>query len=140
MEQRISVVTLGVKDLARSTAFFEHLGWRRGMEGSEGISFFQCGGIIVGLYPQEDLARDAQVSAEGSGFRSFALAHNVRSKEDVRSVLDQAESAGATIVKPAQDVFWGGYAGYFQDLDGHLWEIAYNPFFPLTDEGSVRLP
>ncbi len=140
MEQRITLVTLGVNDLAKSTAFFEKLGWRRSVKGAQGVSFFQCGGVAISLYPRSELAADAGVSPDGNGFSGFTLAYNARSKEDVDAALDEAKSAGASIIKPAQDVFWGGYSGYFRDLDGHLWEVAWNPGFALDEAGAVRLP
>ncbi len=97
-------------------------------------------GIAVSLFPRAELAKDAGISAEGTGFSGIAIAYNTRSKEDVDSVLAEAESCGAEIVKPAQEAFWGGYSGYFRDLDGHLWEVAWNPGFTLDGEGAVRLP
>jgi catechol 2,3-dioxygenase-like lactoylglutathione lyase family enzyme len=140
MEQRITMVTLGVTDLPRSTAFFERLGWRRSMRQAEGVAFFQCGGIAVGLYPMTALADDAGVSAERAGFGGFAIAHNTRTRDEVDAVLTAAEAAGAAIVKPAEEAFWGGYSGYFRDLDGHLWEVAWNPAFVLDPDGGVHLP
>lgn len=140
MEQRITLVTLGVNDLVKSTAFFERLGWRRSAKQWQGISFFQCGGVAVSLYPRSELAADACISPDGSGFGGFTLAYNARSKENVDAVLVEAKSAGASIVKLAQEAFWGGYSGYFRDLDGHLWEVAWNPFFPLDEAGAVTLP
>ncbi len=140
MEQRISLITLGVSDLATSTAFFERLGWQRSVKAAEGVAFFQCGGIVVSLFPLSDLAKDAGVSAERSGFDGFAIAYNTPCREDVDATLAEAAAAGAQIIKPAQDVFWGGYSGYFRDLDGHLWEVAWNPGFPLDEHGAIRLP
>ncbi|MGF1611443.1 MAG: VOC family protein [Kiloniellales bacterium] len=145
MEQRITLITLGVDDLERSTAFFERLGWRRSVKQAEGVSFFQCGGVALGLFPKESLAKDAGVSAPsepsgGAGFEAFAVAYNTRSKDEVDSVLAEVEAAGAAIVKPAEEAFWGGYSGYFRDLDGHLWEVAWNPGFPLDESGAVTLP
>lgn len=140
MEQRLTLITLGVRDLERSTAFFERLGWRRSMRGAEGVAFFQCGGMAVGLYPREALAADAGVSAEGAGFEGIALAHNTRTRDEVDAVLAEVAAAGAEIVKPAEEAFWGGYSGYFRDLDGHLWEVAWNPGFALDETGAVTLP
>ncbi|MBI5039724.1 MAG: VOC family protein [Gammaproteobacteria bacterium] len=140
MEQLISLITLGVRDLHKSIAFFERLGWQRSVKAAEGVAFFQCGGIVVSLFPLTDLAKDAGVSAERSGFGGFAVAYNTRSREDVDVILAEAAAAGADIVKPAQDVFWGGYSGYFRDLDGHLWEVAWNPGFPLDERGAIQLP
>lgn len=140
MEQRITLLTLGVRDLRRSTRFFERLGWQRSVKTAEGIAFFQCGGVALSLFPIEDLARDAGVPAEWSGFGGFAIAHNARTRGDVDAVLAEAERAGAEIVKPAEDAVWGGYSGYFRDLDGHLWEVAWNPHFPFDDAGNLVLP
>lgn len=140
MEQRISLITLGVEDLGRSTAFFERLGWRRSVRQAEGVAFFQCGTVAVSLYPIADLARDAGVSPRRSGFGAVAIAYNTRSKGDVDAVLAEARAAGAEIVRPAGEAPWGGYSGYFRDLDGHLWEVAWNPGFPLDEAGAVRLP
>ena len=140
MEQRVSLITLGVDDLAKSTAFFERLGWRRSVAKAQGVAFFQCGSIAVSLYPRAELARDAGIPAQGGRFGGIAIAYNARSKDEVDIVLAEAKSAGADIVKPAQDAFWGGYSGYFRDLDGHLWEVAWNPEFPLDASGAVRLP
>lgn len=140
MEQRISLITLGVQDLEKSTAFFERLGWQRSVKAATGVSFFQCGGLAFSLFPLEDLAQDARVPVQRSGFGGFALAHNVRSKDAVDAVLAEAALAGAEIVRPAGEAFWGGYTGYFRDLDGHLWEIAWNPGFPLDESGALHLP
>lgn len=140
MEQRISIVTLGVENLERSTAFFERLGWRRSVKQAEGVSFFQCGSVAVSLFPRTKLAEDAGISPDTAGFGGFAISYNARSREDVDAVLAEAKSAGADIVKPADVAFWGGYSGYFRDLDGHLWEVAWNPGFPLDEKGGVRLP
>ena len=139
MDQRISIVTLGVIDLARSRAFYERLGWRAAPVSTETVTFFDLGGLALGLYGRTDLAEDATLSAEGSGFRGVTLAHNVRSPAEVDETLAAAVDAGGTLVKPGENVFWGGYSGYFADLDGHLWEVAHNPFFPLDDGGRLSL-
>jgi uncharacterized protein len=140
MEQRLSILTLGVRDLPASVRFFERLGWRRSAVKSDAIAFFRCGGLALALYPHAALAKDVGVAPDGSGFEGFTLAHNARSKPEVDAILDAAKSAGAEIVKPAQDVFWGGYSGYFRDLDGHLWEVAWNPHFALDHAGALLLP
>ncbi|HVW80485.1 MAG TPA: VOC family protein [Mycobacteriales bacterium] len=144
MEPRISLITLGVAELAGSRAFYEALGWR-GQEVEE-TYFVQTGGSAVVLWSRSKLARDAGVpdtaipdTAAGS-FGGVALAHNVRSREEVDAILDAARGAGATITKAAEETFYGGYAGYFADPDGHLWEIAYNPGFTLEADGSLTLP
>ncbi len=129
MKPRISMVTLGVRDLAASVAFYEKgLGFPR-MDSPPDVAFFTLNGTWLGLYGREALAEDAKVSAEGSGFEGFSLAHNVESEKEVDEVVAQAIGAGANLVKKPQKVFWGGYSGYFKDLDGHLWEVAYNPLF-----------
>ncbi|TLS76881.1 VOC family protein [Mariprofundus erugo] len=129
MKARISMITLAVHDMDRAVRFYEQgLGFPK-MESPPEVAFFTLNGSWLGLFGRAALAEDARVSAEGSGFNGFALAHNVASEAEVRQVMAQAEQAGATVTKPAQETFWGGYAGYFKDPDGHLWEIAYNPFF-----------
>ena len=144
MEQRVSVITLGVRDLKRSRAFYEQgMGWRVG-DSAEQIVFFQLNGMVLALYPREALVRDAlgedaHVPAPGSDFSGITLAHNVRSPAAVDEVLAQAEAADGRIVKPAAQAFWGGYSGYFADPDGHLWEVAYNPFWTLDPDGTVWL-
>jgi predicted lactoylglutathione lyase len=140
MEQRVSLITLGVADLIRSREFYERLGWRRSMAKAEGIVFFQLGGMAFALYPRDKLAEDANVPSEGRGFNGMTLAYNTRTREEVDSVLAQAAGAGAKIVKPAEGVFWGGYSGYFSDPDGFLWEVAWNPSFQIAEDGSVRIP
>ena len=140
MEQRISLITLGVADLDRSRAFYERLGWHRSVAAAEGIAFFQAGGMAFALYPRADLAADAGLPADGAGFGGVALAWNARSRDEVDSVLAEAAAAGARILKPAAHAFWGGYSGYFADLDGFPWEVAWNPAFPIADDGSIHLP
>ena len=131
MEPRITLITLGVSDLERSIQFYrDGLGLPM-MDGPDGIAFFETRGTRLSLYPRESLAEDATVPAEGSGFQGFALAHNVRSTDDVDRVLEQAVKAGARLLKPGQKVFWGGYSGYFADPDGFLWEVAWNPHLSL---------
>ena len=130
MEPRISIITLSVSDLPRSVAFYrDGLGLTLFDENTESIAFFRNRGTWLALYPREALAADVGISAEGSGFSGVTLAHNLRSREEVDALLDVAVSAGAILVKPAQDTFWGGYSGYFSDPDGYLWEIAWNPHF-----------
>ena len=140
MEQRVSLITLGVADLARSLDFYQRLGWRRSMAQSEGVVFFQAGGMGLALYPRDELAKDAKLSAEGNGFGGMTLAYNARSREDVDAVLAQAEAAGAKLLKPAEEAFWGGYSGYFSDPDGFAWEVAWNPSFPIATDGSIHIP
>jgi len=139
MEQRISLVTLGVGDVARSRAFYERLGWS-GQQVEETV-FFQAGTMGVVLWGRERLASDAGVSLNSPvPFGGIALAHNVRSAQEVDATLAAARDAGGTITRPASDTFYGGYAGYFADPDGHLWEVAHNPGFSLGPDGSLILP
>lgn len=129
MKPRISMITLGVRDLATAVKFYEAgLGFPR-MESPPEVAFFTLNGSWLGLYSRNALAEDATVPPEGNGFEGFTLSHNVSSEEEVEKVMGQALAAGATLVKAAQKVFWGGYSGYFKDPDGHLWEIAHNPYF-----------
>ncbi|MGW4676940.1 VOC family protein [Micromonospora taraxaci] len=139
MEQRISLITLGVADVARAKAFYEQLGWR-GQEVEETV-FIQAGGLAVVLWGRDKLADDAGIADPGTdGFGGMALAQNVRSREEVDEVIETATKAGATVTKPARETFYGGYAGYFTDLDGHVWEIAWNPGFALADDGTLTVP
>jgi predicted lactoylglutathione lyase len=140
MEQRVSLITLGVADLQRSREFYEHLGWRRSMIQAEGIVFFQAGGMALALYPRDELAKDANISSDGRGFSGVALAYNTRHREEVDTVLAEAKAAGGKLLKPAQEAFWGGYSGYFSDLDGFLWEVAWNPSFQIAEDESIRIP
>lgn len=139
MEQRISLVTLGVADLSRARTFYESLGWR-GQQVQETV-FFQAGGIAVVLWGREELAADAGVEdTAGDGFGGIALAHNVRTPAEVDEVVDRAERAGGTVTRAPADTFYGGYAGCFADPDGHVWEIAHNPGFPLAEDGAITIP
>ena len=135
MEQRVSLVTLGVADLGRAKAFYEALGWR-GRQPSDDVVFFQAGGMILALWGREQLAEDSGVVDSG-GWGGVTPAHNVHSPEEVDAVLAEAESAGATIARAP--TFWGGYSGVFIDPDGHPWEVAHNPFWTLHEDGSVSL-
>jgi predicted lactoylglutathione lyase len=124
--QRVSVVTLGVADLKRSREFYERLGWRRSMAQAEGVVFFQV--------------RDANIADDGHAFSGISLSYNARSREEVDSVQAEAEAAGARLLKPAWEAFWGGYAGCFADPDGFLWEVAWNPSFPIAEDGGIQIP
>ena len=139
MEQRLSLITLGVADVARSRRFYEALGWSASGASEASVTFFQLNGIVLSLWGRPDLADDAHLPDQ-PGWGGLALAHNARSRAEVDDILEEARRAGARILKPAQETFWGGYAGYFADPDGHPWEVAWNPHFPLDADGSVRLP
>jgi len=139
MEQRMSLITLGVADLARARRFYEGLGWRVGLAVEGEVVFFQLNGLILPLYPRAALARDAGVAEAGSGFSGITLAHNVRGEAEVDAVLGEAARVGGRIVRPAHRAEWGGYSGYFADPDGHLWEVAHNPDFPIDGAGNTRL-
>ena len=132
-------MTLGVADMAKARAFYETLGFKASGQSNEHVTFFQAGGMIFGLYGRAALAADAGVDDSAPGFSGVALAYNGRDKAEVDAVLAEAVCAGGTLIKPGEDVFWGGYSGYFADPDGHLWEVAWNPFFPIADDGSISL-
>ncbi len=139
MEQRMSLVTLGVADLRRARRFYESgLGWKPGFA-SDDVVFYETGGPIIALWSRRDLAADAQIEDDESTFGGIALAHNVRARADVDAVLAEAAAAGAAILKSAEDTPWGGYSGYFADLDGHVWEVAWNPAWRVAENGSVQL-
>lgn len=137
MEQRLSLVTLGVSDLGRSRAFYTALGWRP-LPGPEGIVFFQLPGMVFALWPREALLEDAGLDPDsGKASPSSALAYNCRSRGEVDEIFMEAVAAGARPLKPPREVFWGGYSGYFADPDGHLWEAAWNPHWTLDENGGV---
>ncbi len=137
MEQRLSLVTLGVADLERATRFYEALGWQPNRD-ADGVTFFQTGGIVVALWGRSELAEDSAVVDSG-GWGGVTLAQNVRDPAEVDAVLTAAEQAGGTIGRPGAKTFWGGYSGIFVDPDGHPWEIAHNPFWVITDDGRTLL-
>ena len=138
MEQRVSLVTLGVSDVAVSRAFYERLGWTVGLDVQETV-FFQIGDAILTLWGRDKLAQDSGVTDNG-GWGGVTVAHNVRSREEVDRVIDEARAAGARISREPAETFYGGYAGVFVDPDGHPWEIAHNPGFTLADDGAITLP
>jgi len=139
MEPRVSIVTLGVKDLQRSFEFYTGLGFPSSRSPEDGIIFFKTGGVCLALYPIEALAKDVSpdMGIKASGFGGITLAHNTRSKPEVDDILNKAVSLGAKLEKPAQDVFWGGYSGYFSDPDGYLWEIAFGDCWEFNQDGSL---
>jgi uncharacterized glyoxalase superfamily protein PhnB len=141
MRQKITLITLGVRDFEKSLHFYEKgLGWIKSSASTDDMAVFSLGGIALGLYPRHLLAEDAMVENKETGFSGITLAHNAKSEMEVDEVLKEVERLGATIVKPAQKVFWGGYSGYFKDLDGHLVEVAFNPFWELDKNDNIILP
>ena len=138
MEQRVSVITLGVSDLARARAFYEALGWRTNAAPEDDVVFFQAGGMIVSLWDRAKLAKDSGVE-NAPDWGGITLAHNVRSPAEVDEIVAAAEAAGGTVTRPPAKTFWGGYSGVFRDLDGHPWEIAHNPHWAVRDDGTVTL-
>jgi catechol 2,3-dioxygenase-like lactoylglutathione lyase family enzyme len=138
MEQRLSLVTLGVRDLPRARAFYEALGWRNSAGPEDDVAFFQAGGMVVALWDRGMLAEDSTVT-DGGGWGGVTLAYNTRSDEEVDAVIAEARSAGATIGREPGTRFWGGYSGVFVDPDGHPWEVAHNPGWHIDESGSVRL-
>ena len=139
MEQRVSLVTLGVSDYARAKAFYETLGWSAALD-IEDTAFFQANGCILVLWARDKLAEDTGISDDGARWGGIVLAHNVRSREEVHEVIERARSNGAEITREPSGTFYGGYAGAFRDLDGHPWEVAHNPGFGLDDDGNIVLP
>ncbi len=138
MEQRLSLVTLGVRDLERARRFYEALGWKSGAAPDDDVVFFQAGCMIVALWGREQLAEDTVVEDSG-GWGGITLAYNARSPAEVDAVLAEAEAAGAKLARPGAETFWGGYSGLFVDPEGHPWEVAHNPHWTLEEDGAVRL-
>jgi predicted lactoylglutathione lyase len=139
VEQRVSLVTLGVADYARARAFYESLGWSVALDIEE-TAFFQANGVILVLWARDKLAPDLGIADDGARWGGIALAHNVGSREAVHEVIEQARANGAEVTREPADTFYGGYAGAFRDLDGHAWEIAHNPGFGLDSDGNIVLP
>lgn len=140
MQPRITLVTLGVADIASSRAFYERLGFVASRDSNPHVVFFDAGGVVLALFGRAALAEDAGVVDSAPGFSGIALAHNVASRDVVDAVLAEVVAAGGRLSKPAQETFWGGYSGHFADPDGHLWEVAHNPFWPMDETGRVLLP
>jgi uncharacterized protein len=139
MDQRVSLITLGVRDLQRAVAFYAALGWRAGNDvAAQGVAFFQMPGVIVALWSRAELAEDSVV-ADSGGWGGVTLAYNTRTREEVDAVIAEAEAAGATIGRPPAETFWGGYSAIFVDPDGHPWEVAHNPRWTITEDGQTRL-
>ncbi|MBE7247369.1 MAG: VOC family protein [Actinomycetospora chiangmaiensis] len=140
MDQRVSLITLGVSSLEASRAFYEKLGWKPSPASQGDVVFFQLNGMALSLFPHHLLAEDAKVPPAAPGsFSGVTLAHNCRDKQAVDQAFTRAVAAGARALKAPEDVFWGGYSGYFADPDGHVWELAWNPFFPLDEAGNLSL-
>ncbi|UJW73293.1 VOC family protein [Rhizobium sp. SL42] len=140
LERRISLITLGVADVALSTEFYQRLGWSKSSASNDDVTFIQLKGIVLGLFLRQSLAEDARIENTPRGFSGVTLAYNVASEIGVDAVVKFAVSCGATVVKAPEKVFWGGYSAYVADPDGHLWEIAHNPFFPFDEHGHLVLP
>jgi catechol 2,3-dioxygenase-like lactoylglutathione lyase family enzyme len=138
MEQRVSLITLGVRDLERARTFYEGLGWSARDDENDDVVFFQAGGMVVALWDRGSLAADSAVT-DGGGWGGVTLAHNVRSPEEVDAVMQEARAAGARIRREPGETFWGGYSGVFVDPDGHPWEVAHNPGWTVNDDGTITL-
>jgi catechol 2,3-dioxygenase-like lactoylglutathione lyase family enzyme len=140
MRQKLNLITLGVSDLNKSVEFYEKgLGWRRSEQSVEGMILYPLGGITLALYPREELAKDVTIDDSPTGFSGITLSYNTKSEGEVDFVLKKVSSCGGTIIKPAQTVFWGGYSGYFKDPDGHLFEVAFNPFWEFDQSDNLIL-
>lgn len=140
MRQKMNLITLGVDDFDRAVNFYEKgLGWKKSAASVEGLAVFPLGGMALCLHPRHELAEDATVDAKGSGFAGLTISYNAKSETEVDEVLAEVQKLGAQLVKPAQKVFWGGYSGYFRDLDGHLFEVAFNPFWELDENDNLKL-
>jgi catechol 2,3-dioxygenase-like lactoylglutathione lyase family enzyme len=140
MNQHLHIVTLGVNDLERSYEFYSQiLGWKPAGASSGDIKFFQAGGVVLALFPREELAKDATIASKGSGFSGFTLAYNAKSETEVDEIIRDLKAKGVKILKEPQKVFWGGYSSYFADPDGNCWEVAHNPFFPFDENDNLKL-
>lgn len=137
MRQKFTLITLGVRDFQKTLAFYEGLGWKKSAQSRENYALFPLGGIVLGLYPLQKLEEDTTLNHQPTSFSGMTISHNATSEEEVDAVMQEAERLGATIIKPAQKVFWGGYSGYFKDLDGYVFEIAYNPFWKMDSDGNL---
>ncbi|KAA0970552.1 VOC family protein [Aureimonas fodinaquatilis] len=138
--QRVTLITLGVSDLSRAREFYAKLGWTPAPGGSDGVLFYQLNGLVLALFGRDDLAHDQNRPVGELGTGAMTLALNMHERADVDAAFQQAVEAGASILKAPEEVFWGGYSGYYADPDGHVWEVAHNPFWPLSDDGSLTLP
>lgn len=140
MDQRVTLITLGVQDLAASRRFYARLGWREHGESQPGVAFYQMNGLALALFGLADLAKDQGRDGTVLGMGAVTLAQNFATEAEVDAAFAEALAAGATALKAPEKVFWGGYSGYWADLDGHVWEVAMNPFWPLSEDGSLTLP
>lgn len=139
MRQKLNLITLGVNDFQKSLAFYEALGWKKSPASMDGLALFPLGGIVLALHPLKDLAEDTTLKFQRSEFSGITLSYNAKSEEEVNEIMQRVNELGATIVKPAQKVYWGGYSGYFRDLDGYLFEVAHNPFWELDKQDNLKL-
>ena len=139
MRQNFTLITLGVKDFTRALAFYESLGWKKSELSQATYALFPLGGIVLGLYPLQELEKDITLNHQDTTFSGITISYNATSKEEVDAVMREVEKLGATVIKPAQNVFWGGYSGYFKDLDGYVFEVVYNPFWKIDDEGKLLI-
>jgi len=139
MRQKLNLITLGVNDFEKSVHFYEQLGWKKSDKSIDGLALFPLGGITLALHPLQELAEDTTLQYQQSAFAGITISYNAKSGQEVNDVLKQAEQHGAKIVKPAQKVYWGGYSGYFKDLDGYLFEVAFNPFWDLDENDNLVL-
>lgn len=139
MRQKLNLITLGVSDLAKSIAFYEGLGWKKSPASVDELALFPLGGIVLSLYSRSALAEDAMTSDSKPGFSGITLSFNAKSEAEVNTVMKEVEAIGGEILKPAQKVFWGGYSGYFKDPDGHLIEVAHNPFWEFDEHDNLKL-
>ena len=140
MRQKLNLITLGVDDFEKSLAFYEKgLGWKKSDKSMDGLALFPLGGIVLALHPRHELAEDTTLEYQPSAFSGLTISYNAKSEKEVDDIFKQVEKLGATIIKPAQKVYWGGYSGYFRDLDGYLFEVAYNPFWELDENDNLKL-
>ena len=140
MRQKLNLITLGTENFQKSLEFYEKgLGWKKSDKSMDGLALFDLGGIILALHPRDELANDTTLSYQPSTFSGITISHNTKSEKEVDEILEKVAELGAAIVKPAQKVYWGGYSGYFKDLDGYLFEVAYNPFWELDENNNVKL-
>lgn len=139
MRQKLNLITLGVDDFEKSVAFYEKLGWKKSAKSMEGLALFPLGGMVMALHPRHELAADTTLPYQPSAFSGLTISYNTKSEQEVEEVLNSVSALGGTIVKPAQKVYWGGYSGYFKDLDGYLFEVAYNPFWELDENDNLKL-